>query len=289
MTTKTLGFLLAIGCPIALSFLLPPNQAEAGNATQYKPGELVAQSTAAAASTPAATSSDNDSDDADSKPAVPEKPKSVQSYHPTAASTQAPVKESAEMTATAQKVYAEIGKGNNKEALSLISDALKKEPTSILARRYYAFALVHNDSPRSAIEQILYQLPRLPGYQRTSFDWCTLGDAYLQASSFDNADISYNTVLKTEPENHSAKGGLLRTLAKRGKADEAIKQCDALIAQYSQQPSIGAYYKGLRALLVREKGQPATPDVAPSDSNDANSAPSGGTIPELPSVRPLGG
>ena len=135
-----------------------------------------------------------------------------------------------------------------KEALKLITEQMKKEPNSIAARRYYAFALVHNDSPKSAIEQILYQMPRLPGYQRSAFDWCTLGDAYLQAASFDNAETSYNGALRLEPENYAAKGGLLRTTAKKGKVDDALKQCDLLINQYAKQPAVQAYYKGIYAL-----------------------------------------
>jgi tetratricopeptide (TPR) repeat protein len=291
MAKKTVGFLLAIGCPVAMSFQVsqPPSMAE--NSAITAQGTLIAQRTAAA--TTPAKPADDDADDSDTKPAtVPEKARTVQTYKSTAASSQAAAKESPEVIATVQKVYAEIGKGNNKEALQLISDAVKKEPTSIAARRYYAFALVHNDSPKSAIEQILYQLPRLAGYQRTAFDWCTLGDAYLQAASFDNAETSYNSALKLEEENHAAKGGLLRTMAKKGKVDEALKQCALLISQYSQTPAVEAYYKGIAALISNDRQQqPATQETPPaSNPSEQNSSPTGaGGIPNLPERKPLGG
>jgi tetratricopeptide (TPR) repeat protein len=292
MAKKTVGFLLAIGCPVALSFQVSQPPVMADNSARLLAGTTIAQQTAAATATPAAKAADDDADDSDNKPPAPaEKSSTVQTYKATAATSQAAAKESAEVIATVQKAYAEIGKGNNKEALKLITEQMKKEPNSIAARRYYAFALVHNDSPKSAIEQILYQMPRLPGYQRSAFDWCTLGDAYLQAASFDNAETSYNGALRLEPENYAAKGGLLRTTAKKGKVDDALKQCDLLINQYAKQPAVQAYYKGIYALLLQDKGQPATPQATPAnDGNQAPSTPAGGvTIPDLPEAKPRGG
>jgi tetratricopeptide (TPR) repeat protein len=293
MAKKTVGFLLAIGCPVALSFQVSQPPVMADNLTRPLSGLTIAQRTAAA-TTPAKAAGDDDADDTDNKPAAttPAKATTVQTFKSTAATSQAAAKESAEVTATVQKVYSEIGKGNNKVALQLITEQMKKEPSSIATRRYYAFALVHNDSPKSAIEQILYQLPRLPGYQRSAFDWCTLGDAYLQAASFDNAETSYNSAIALEPGNHAAKGGLFRTMAKKGKVDEALKQCDLLINQYSAQPAVQAYYKGIYALLLQEKGRPATPEATPSNETDPNTAPNptpGGSIPNLPETKPLGG
>ncbi len=165
-----------------------------------------------------------------------------------------------------QKTWAELAKGNGKQALQIITSALNKDKNNLNIRRYYAFTLVYNHSPQNAIEQ-LGLLARFPGYQVNAFDYCVEGDAYLEAGQLNQAEQAFKNATKIDANNDQANGGLLRVMAGEGRYDQALKLCSEAIGKRANDRSAKAYYQSIYTWIADAKSRAAQGASAARFSN----------------------
>src|SRR5262249_44267108 len=78
----------------------------------------------------------------------------------------------------------------------------------------------------------------------TYFEWCTFGEAYLEAGALDQAENCYKQALKIAPSSEYAKSGVIRCNMRAGNYDEA-KQIAADAMKLTKDKDHYNYYKNL--------------------------------------------
>jgi tetratricopeptide (TPR) repeat protein len=113
-----------------------------------------------------------------------------------------------------------MSKASYEPAIKEFSEALKLDPESVPIRRYLAAALVANNLPSQAVDQIQIIFKQVPA---TAYDKNLIGQAYLLQNKNLEAIGAYMDALKIDPAFDTARGGLARAYAHQGNFPESFK------------------------------------------------------------------
>lgn len=173
-----------------------------------------------------------------------------------------------------KKGYDQLRKTDYRGAILTFREAVKQNSNDPLARRCLAYALLCSGSPEDALDQLIL-LTRLspPG----AVDWCTFGEVYLIAGSYEQAEEAFNDALKLNPELFWASCGIIRAKAMQRDFKAAYRSIAELIADTHDEKKRAYLYK-LRIAIRKLELTPAPvkpidrPDITPENLQD-NSQP----------------
>ncbi len=158
----------------------------------------------------------------------------------------------AELASSLEKGYKELSTGDFGKAVDILSAAVKKDPDSVTARRYLAYALVKQGNSLAAIDQ-LNAITKL--IKPTYFEWCTYGEAYLKAGALDQAASCYKAAIALAPKADYAKSGLIRVSMQGKKYEEAMNLAKDGMKE-APNAEIYEYYKKLYAGVLAASAAP---------------------------------
>jgi tetratricopeptide (TPR) repeat protein len=118
--------------------------------------------------------------------------------------------------------YQQICQGDNESAIQTLSTALKADPSSVDARRYLAYALLHQGLALQAVTQ--FELVRKMAPSSTG-DLALLGDAYFYAGQYKKALACYQSALAENCALDGARAGLVHTYIALGDTHNATVIC----------------------------------------------------------------
>jgi tetratricopeptide (TPR) repeat protein len=158
-------------------------------------------------------------------------------------------------------------------AVKLLSEAVRADANSIVARRYLAYALIRTSRPGDAISQLLFLANMLKPSVPSTFDNYNLGEAYLSTRNFKASQEAFKSVLAVDPKNDAARGGLIKAYAFDQNFPEAMTQLSQ--GQKNKDPKVQQYYKQLLELIYNTKtagtvgsASNATVTPAPNEVNN---------------------
>lgn len=137
------------------------------------------------------------------------------------------------------------------EAVRLLEDVVSKRPDSYAAQLQLGQHLVRSDPKRAAIAIEQYLRNRPPS--AASMDWqihMVLGTAYVYAREWDQAQREFEGLLKTKPNDMTAKLMLGSVFVGKGACSQAISLYERILWEAQRQPSI---YYNLGTCYLREK------------------------------------
>jgi tetratricopeptide (TPR) repeat protein len=137
------------------------------------------------------------------------------------------------------------------EAIRLLEDVVQKRPDSYAAQLQLGQHLVRTDPKRAATAIEIYLKYRPPS--AASLDaqiHMVLGTAYVYAHEWDAAQKEFEGLLKTKPNDMTAKLMLGSVLVGKGSCSQAISLYERILAEAQRQPSI---YYNLGTCYLREK------------------------------------
>ena len=157
--------------------------------------------------------------------------------------------------------YRQLSSGSYASAGQTLAAALKIDPTSVLARRYLAHALLRSGQGAKAALQF-EQL--LKDEHPDAADESALGDAYINSGNPNKALTAYKAALKIDPNLESARGGLIHSYLSLGRTDEAVAMCKEVLGT-SKTPETRKYYQSLLDDLMQRRSEPKEEEPAASD------------------------
>lgn len=119
------------------------------------------------------------------------------------------------------KAYAQLSKGNNQAAVSLLNQALKIDAGSIHAKRYLAFARMRSGQAKEALK-IMQDLSKHTALD--NFDWYIFAESYHEQGADAIAAACYEQSLKILPGYDAARAGLVKALTALGQYDRARQE-----------------------------------------------------------------
>ncbi|MBK9144121.1 MAG: tetratricopeptide repeat protein [Candidatus Melainabacteria bacterium] len=164
---------------------------------------------------------------------------------------------SEELAPILSKGYELMQQGDYSPAVKTLAGAVRTDSDSITARRYLAYALVKNGDPKDAIAQLNAIVKKI---KPTYFEWCTFGEAYLEAGSVDQAKSCFETALKQSPRCDYARSGLIRANLKNNEIQAALDLAEEGMKSAKDQ-EIYDYYKGLYRVAYSHKSAIPAPAV----------------------------
>jgi tetratricopeptide (TPR) repeat protein len=121
--------------------------------------------------------------------------------------------------------HAQFRHKQNDEALTNLTEALKREPNNAQALRDRAEVhLARNDTTRATAD-----LQALLAVEKSTTTMLRLAALYRVAKQYDDATKLYQQVADAEPANQEARTALAEILIESGQAENAIAQLEALI------------------------------------------------------------
>ncbi|HEY9677426.1 MAG TPA: tetratricopeptide repeat protein [Drouetiella sp.] len=149
------------------------------------------------------------------------------------------------------KAYALMKRNDFANAVAQLNAAVRADASSVVARRYLAYALLRVAKPGDALIQLVALTNMMKPYPPTTFDQFNLGESYLLLRNFNAAEESFKQVLTAEPRNDGARGDLIKAYAYDQKFPEAMQQLQ--IGQQNRTPAIQKYYRDLLELVYNAK------------------------------------
>jgi tetratricopeptide (TPR) repeat protein len=137
------------------------------------------------------------------------------------------------------------------EAVRLLEDVVSKRPDSYAAQLQLGQHLVRTEPKRAAAAIEIYLKYRPPS--AASLDsqiHMVLGTAYVYAKEWDLAQREFESLLKTKPNDMTAKLMLGSVLVGKGSCSQAISLYERILSEAQRQPSI---YYNLGTCYLREK------------------------------------
>ncbi|HEY1584455.1 MAG TPA: tetratricopeptide repeat protein, partial [Polyangia bacterium] len=137
------------------------------------------------------------------------------------------------------------------ESVRLLEDVVSKRPESYAAELQLGQHLVRSDPKRAAAAIEVYLKYRPPS--AASLDpqiHNVLGTAYMLAKDYDAAQKEFEGLLKTKPNDMTAKLMLGAVLVGKGSCSQAISLYERILGEAQRQPSI---YYNLGSCYLREK------------------------------------
>jgi tetratricopeptide (TPR) repeat protein len=137
------------------------------------------------------------------------------------------------------------------EAVRLLEDVVSKRPDSYAAQLQLGQHLVRTDPKRAAAAIEIYLKYRPPS--AASLDsqiHMVLGTAYVYAKEWDAAQKEFEGLLKTKPNDMTAKLMLGSVLVGKGSCSQAISLYERILSEAQRQPSI---YYNLGTCYLRER------------------------------------
>ena len=137
------------------------------------------------------------------------------------------------------------------ESIRLLEDVVQKRPDSYAAQLQLGQHLVRTDPKRAAAAIEVYLKYRPPS--AASLDpqiHMVLGTAYVYAREWDAAQKEFEGLLKTKPNDMTAKLMLGSVLVGKGSCSQAISLYERILGEAQRQPSI---YYNLGTCYLREK------------------------------------
>lgn len=137
------------------------------------------------------------------------------------------------------------------ESIRLLEDVVQKRPDSYAAQLQLGQHLVRTDPKRAAAAIEVYLKYRPPS--AASLDsqiHMVLGTAYVYAKEWDAAQKEFEGLLKTKPNDMTAKLMLGSVLVGKGSCSQAISLYERILSEAQRQPSI---YYNLGTCYLREK------------------------------------
>lgn len=156
------------------------------------------------------------------------------------------------------KGYEQLKKADVPGAVKTFSDAVRQNQNDALARRCLAYALLCNGSSEEALQQLILLTRLVP---TSASDWCTFGEVYLVAGSYQQAEDAFNDALKQKEDLFWARAGIIRAKAMQRDFKAAYQLTAELIAD-TQDQKMKNYLYQLRLSIRRLELSPA-PIVAP--------------------------
>ncbi len=137
------------------------------------------------------------------------------------------------------------------ESIRLLEDVVQKRPDSYAAQLQLGQHLVKSDPKRAAAAIEIYLKYRPPS--AASLDpqiHTVLGTAYMMAKEWDAAQKEFEGLLKTKPNDMTAKLMLGAVLVGKGSCSQAISLYERILGEAQRQPSI---YYNLGTCYLKEK------------------------------------
>lgn len=164
---------------------------------------------------------------------------------------------SEELAPMLSKGYELMQQGDFSPAVKTLAGAVRSDSDSITARRYLAYALVKSGDPKDAIAQLNAIVKKI---KPTYFEWCTFGEAYLEAGAVDQAKSCFETALKQSPRCDCARSGLIRANVKNNDLQAALDLA-AEGMKSARDQELYDYYKGLYRVVYSHKSSIPAPAV----------------------------
>jgi len=159
--------------------------------------------------------------------------------------------------------YEQLKKKDFRSAVTTFREAVKRNVNDPLARRCLAYALLSGGDAEEALNQLIL-LTRLapPG----AADWCTFGEVYLIAGSYEQAEGAFQDALKLDENLFWAKCGIIRAKAMQRDFKSAYRLIAELIAD-THDDKKRRYLYALR-IAVRRLELTPVPEVPKMDRPD---------------------
>jgi len=173
---------------------------------------------------------------------------------------------SEELAPMLSRGYELMQQGDYSPAVKTLAGAVRSDSDSITARRYLAYALVKNGDPKDAIAQLNAIVKKI---KPTYFEWCTFGEAYLEAGAVDQAKSCFETALKKSPRCDYARSGLIRANLKNNEIQAALDLAEEGMKSARDQ-EIYDHFKGLYRVAYSHKiaiPAPAVPNMQPTQTS----------------------
>lgn len=175
------------------------------------------------------------------------------------------------------KGYEQLKKADVPGAVKTFSDAVRQNQNDALARRCLAYALLCNGSAEESLQQLILLTRLVP---TSASDWCTFGEVYLVAGSYQQAEDAFNDALKQKEGLFWARAGVIRAKAMQRDFKSAYLLIAELIAD-TQDQKMKNYLYQLRISIRRLELTPAIitppkidlPGVSPEDLNNPGMPP----------------
>ncbi|HEY9773895.1 MAG TPA: tetratricopeptide repeat protein [Planktothrix sp.] len=116
-------------------------------------------------------------------------------------------------------VRAQLIRGDWTAAVATLEGLIRRNPSGITARRFYAYALYRMGNPESAIRQILAYTKVVPA---TAVDDYVLGTAYKAMGDTEGARDAFRDAIAKDPCMDSARTELVKTLVSLYAYDSAM-------------------------------------------------------------------
>ena len=164
--------------------------------------------------------------------------------------------------------YEQLKKQDFRGAVTTFREAVKRNVNDPLARRCLAYALLSSGAAEDALNQLIL-LTRLapPG----AADWCTFGEVYLIAGSYEQAEQAFKDALSLNENLFWARCGIIRAKAMQRDFKSAYQLIAELIAD-THDEKMRRYLYGLRISIrkleltpVPETPKMDRPDVTPEN------------------------
>jgi predicted Zn-dependent protease len=158
-----------------------------------------------------------------------------------------------------ETVRGELYKGDWINAINQLEAIVRKDPASITARRFLAYAYLRSGSADTAIRQ-LKDYTKTAG--TTAADDYLLGDAYNTIGDLENARDAFKGAITKEPNMDSARSALVKVLISLYDYDAALAVCRDRLSQ-TKDLRTQAYYKQLADSIVAQKRQNSVFPIMP--------------------------
>jgi tetratricopeptide (TPR) repeat protein len=145
--------------------------------------------------------------------------------------------------------HAQLLNKQNDEALTNLTEALKREPNNPQALRDLAEVfLVRNDAARAAAD-----LQALLAIEKSTTTMLRLANIYRAAKQYDEATKWYQQVANADPANQEARTALAEIMIESGQAENAIAQLESLIKAEPKRADLRSQLATL--LVVNQPGK----------------------------------
>ncbi len=187
-----------------------------------------------------------------------------------------PVVEYTETPATVALCKQAVGYSNKKQyaqAISVLTQAITRDPRTIEARRLYAQTTLMNNEPDRAISVMLL----LAQYTKpTVTDKCLLASAYYAKNNSTQAVTTFKDATQLAPDNFYAEEGLLKSILLQQDYSAAASECTSALARFKY-PSAQIAIRKIYAQVVASRNAAKANELQPGDSRLSPPIP----LPEL--------
>ena len=159
------------------------------------------------------------------------------------------------------------------QAISILTQAITRDPRTIEARRLYAQTTILNNEPARAIS-VLVALAKYT--KATVYDKCMLGSAYYAQRNSGLAITAFRDATELVPDNFYAEQGLLKSILLSQDYPTTLTECAAALGRFTYQ-SAQIAIKKIQAQAIAERNAAKANQLQPGDSRLSPPIP----LPEL--------